>query len=126
MAGPNWKLEDDYEHVTLTLPTNPPVEIVFTTAQIDDLLRNLGMFRGTMKPAAAESYALGQTVEAIPNPAWKTQPDAMLGNSLLHIRDPRFGWLHYMIPKDEARKLAGYLQSQVDLPSAERPIGKPN
>jgi hypothetical protein len=40
----------------------------------------------------------------------------MLGNSLLHIRDPRYGWLHYWIPKGEAAKLAKALQAQVDAP----------
>jgi len=40
----------------------------------------------------------------------------LLGNTLLHLRDPRFGWLHYMVPREEARKLARVLQAHVDTP----------
>lgn len=110
MVGPNWRLEDDFEHVILTFPTNPPTEITFTTQQLEDALKNLGIFRSNMKPEIAKTYAVGQVVKAVPNPAWVTEPDLLLGNSLLHIRDPRFGWLHYMIPRDEARKLGSALQ----------------
>jgi hypothetical protein len=67
-----------------------------------------------MRPEISKTFALGQVVGAVSNPAWVTEPDAMLGNTLLHIRDPRFGWLHYLIPKEEARKLAGLLQAQAD------------
>ncbi len=126
MSGPNWRLEDDFKHVTLTLPTTPPTRIVLTTEKIDEMLLNLGMFRSNIKPEIPKAFTPGQLVKGIPNPAWKTESDAMLGNSLLHIRDPRFGWLHYMIPKDQARKLVSYLQKQADsAPPAQGP-GKPN
>jgi hypothetical protein len=124
MAGPNWRLEDDYEHVTLTLPTDPPTEVIFNTETIQDMLQNLGDFRGGMKPEIERTYALGQKVTAIPDPAWTTEPDLLMGNTLLHIRDPRYGWLHYLIPREEARKLAGYLQAQVDAPSPGPESGK--
>jgi hypothetical protein len=126
MTGPNWKLEDDYQHVTLTLPTDPPTQVVFNTQTIDDMLQNLGEFRGHMRPEIPATFALGQVVQAISNPAWATEPDAMVGNTLLHIRDPRYGWLHYVIPHEEARKLVGLLQNQVDAPSLVQPSGRVN
>jgi hypothetical protein len=125
MAGPNWKLEDDHKHVTLTLPTEPPTQIVFTTETIEDILKTLGMFRGSMKPEIPKTFAQGQLVQAVADPAWVTEADIMFGSSLLHIRDPRYGWLHYLIPKEEARKLADYLQKQADAPSPGPPQGKP-
>jgi hypothetical protein len=124
MSGPNWKLDEDGKSVTLTFPTEPPVAFKLDHLQVDDLLRNLGIFRGSMKPEVPTEYALGQKVEAVPNPAWSTEPDLMMGDSLLHIRDPRFGWLHYLIPKGEAKKLAGFLQNQANAPPNDQ--GQPN
>lgn len=115
MAGPNWKLEDDFETVTLTLPTDPPVALRLSTSDVDNILKNLGDFRGTMKPAISTQSPLGQKVLAIPDPQWASEPDVMLGQSLFHLRDPRFGWLHYLLPKQEARNLAEFLLKQADL-----------
>ena len=116
MAGPNWKLEDDLKTVTVTFPTEPEVVLKLTTSDIDLMLENLGVFRASMLPSHAPDWAVGQTVGAILNPRWTTESDALLGNSLLHLRDPRFGWQHYMIPKEEARKLGEVLQKQADAP----------
>jgi hypothetical protein len=124
MSGPNWKLDEDGKTVTLTFPTEPPVALKLDAVQVDDLLRNLGIFRGSMKPEVPTKYALGLKVEAVPDPAWMTEPDLMLGDSLLHIRDPRFGWLHYLIPKTEAKKLAEFLQTQANAPPKDQ--GQPN
>ena len=111
--------------VTLTFPTTPPVTLKLNANQVDDILKNLGDFRAAMKQEVPKSFAMGQMVDAVPDPIWATEPDALLGNSLLDIRDPRFGWLHYLIPKDEARKLASLLQTQVDAPSPDNnPVGR--
>jgi hypothetical protein len=124
MCGPTWKLDEDGKTVTLAFPTEPPVALKLDAVQVDDLLRNLGLFRGSMKPEVPTGYALGQKVEAVPDPSWSTEPDLMMGDSLLHIRDPRFGWLHYLIPKGEAKKLAGFFQNQANAPPKDQ--GQPN
>lgn len=116
MFGPDWRLEDDLKTVTVTFPTTPPVSLQLDAAGVDELLKNLGGFRALMKPAIPDGYSMAEKVEAIPNPRWVTEPDLLNGDSLLHIRDPRFGWLHYLIPRPEAEKLAQFLQKQVDTP----------
>jgi hypothetical protein len=116
MSGPNWKLEDDLKTVTVTFPTQPLVVLKLSVADMENMLEHLGAFRALMHPPREPSYAPGQKCECIPNPAWLTEPDALLGNTLFHLRDPRFGWQHYMIPREEARKLARVLQNQVDSP----------
>src|SRR5712671_5845130 len=116
MPGPEWKLEDDYKSVTFKLPIQPPVSVNFNLATVEEILKNLGEFRCAMKPEIPTTFAMGQKISAVPDPAWVTEPDAMMGNTILHIRDPRYGWLHYMIPREEARKLASTLQAQVDAP----------
>ena len=126
MTGPNWKLDDDFKTVTVTFPTDPPVSLRIDAAGLDQMLENLGLFRASMTPPHDASFALGQKVSCILNPAWVTEPDAMLGNSILHLRDPRFGWQHYLIPRDEARKLGEMFQKQADLPPPVQSPGKPN
>jgi hypothetical protein len=115
-SGPNWKLEDDRMHVTVTFPTNPPAVLRLDVADVVDLLSHLGDFRSVMWPEEPKIYELGQRVAVIPDPIWSTEPDRDRGDTLLHIRDPRYGWLHYMIPREEARKLAGYILDQVYAP----------
>jgi hypothetical protein len=122
-VGPNWKLEDNQRHVTVTFPTTPPVALQLDVGGIEDILTHLGDFRSVMWPEVTKIYRSGQPVKAIPDPLWMTEPDANEGNTLLHIRDPRYGWLHYMIPREEARKLAAYIQNQVDSP---RPVPIPD
>lgn len=116
MAGPQWVLDDDLKTVTVTFPSNPPVALRLSTSDIDHMLENLGVFRASMLPQHASDWLVGQTVGAIPDPRWTTEPDALLGNSLLHLRDPRFGWQHYMFPREAARKLGELLQKQADAP----------
>ena len=41
MNGPNWNLDDDLKTVTVTFPTDPPVQLKLDVEQIDDMLVNL-------------------------------------------------------------------------------------
>jgi hypothetical protein len=113
MAGPNWKLEDDHRSVRVTFPTDPPVVLRFGIAGIEEILKNLGAYREVMKPEVPRKFATGQNVQAVPNPIWKIETDPERGDSVLHIRDPRYGWLHYVLPRAEASKLGGFLTSAV-------------
>ena len=123
MTGPNRKLETDLKTVTLTFLTNPVVELSLDVASVDEILKNLGSFRGAMKPEIERRpYPLGQKVEAVPDPIWVTEPDIMAENIFLHIRDPRYGWLHYLIPRSEAAKLAAMVDTRPPGP----PQGKPS
>jgi hypothetical protein len=124
MSGPDWKLEDDLTTVTVTFPSVPVVQLKLDAAGIDDLLKNLGDFRGVMKPAVPIQNPLGQKTKAVFGPAWASEPEVMGGDSLLHIRDPRYGWLHYLLPRSDAANLAKHLQIQVDTRHPAPPLGK--
>jgi hypothetical protein len=39
---------------------------------------------------------------------------------VLRIRDPRYGWLHYVVPHDTASRLAEALTTQADPPPHPR------
>ena len=83
-------------------------------AAVENLLKHLGEYRAMMQPEVQPRFGLGQSV--IFDPRWATEPELMLGNSVLHLRDPRYGWVHYAIPRDEARRLGALLQGQSDNP----------
>jgi hypothetical protein len=116
MSGLDWALAADFSSVTVTFPTNPPVALQIDLAGVEDILRNLGEFRAAMSPEVTRQAPVTGKVAAIPNPAWYTQPEAMQGDGLFHISDPRYGWLHYLIPRIEAAKLSALLKTQAELP----------
>lgn len=121
MSNPNWKLSDDKSAVILTIPTDPPTIFKMDAKGVDEMLAGLGMLRSCMEPAYPADFSLGQVVHAVPDPRWVTEPDAIAGNTIIHLRDPRFGWLHYLIPREVAAALATYLQAQVAQPLAPGP-----
>jgi hypothetical protein len=120
------KLENDGTRATVTFRPIQPVALKLDVSGVEEALKSLGGLRATMTPEVPKSLTLEKIVPAVTNPAWVVEPDAMMGNALLHVRDPRYGWLHFLIPKDEARKLAGALLAQADAPPPGRQDGKPN
>lgn len=82
----------------------------------------LGNLRGQVMPQVVADYVPipGKAIDALPNPRWYIEPE-WLGNTLLHIRDPRYGWLAYNIPKLEAKKLGEYLLKQASDPTHDIP-----
>jgi hypothetical protein len=124
MSEINVKLEDDMQ--TVTLASDPPGVLKLTTTDVDSLLHALGGVRVQMQPAPPAEFSSGQQFVAAPHPSWATEMDATHGNPVLHFRDPRFGWLHYMISKEEARKLSAALAMLADSPMAFQLPDKPN
>jgi hypothetical protein len=124
--GPAWKLEDDRQNISVTFPTDPPVELRLDAAGINDLLHGVGGLRAVMLPEHSYDDPRGQKLtNVVPDPRWSTEHDLLLGNILIHLRDPRFGTLSYLLNRDEARALG---QSLVDLSNApqDSPSGKAN
>ena len=126
MSRANWNLDEDRRTVTLTLPTNPPVSLKLDAVQVEDVLKKLGEFRALMHPPVDPKYARRQRVKAITRPGWATEPEAMRADSLLHVRDPRYGWLHYLLPKVEAAKLGAALSTQAEIRLIAPAKGKTN
>ena len=124
MTGPEWRLDGDRQTITVTLLTGPRVVLKLDAAQVDEMMENLGHLRAVMQPDHAPNCAPGQKVISVRNPRWLAEPDMMQGGSLLHLRDPRFGWRHYLFPREEATKLARVLRNQVEAPTSAKT--KPN
>jgi len=117
LTGPTWNLNADGT-VTVAFPSEPPVGLVLPLDEVVQMLEKLGEYRELMQPPVAATYSPGQPVSAIPDPAWFVEGEMMQGQSLLHLRDPRFGWLHYLLPRNEAERLGRLLveQAQAQLP----------
>jgi hypothetical protein len=127
VSGPNFKLNDDLRTITVTFLTTPLASMTLDVSEVEKFLKDLRHFRTLMHPEIPRQFAMGQKIDdAAADPNWATEPDALRGDSILHIRDPGFGWLHYLFPKKEARKLAKTLQVQVDAPPPGRSQGRPN
>ena len=118
MDAPKWELAEDCKTLYLMIPTEPPVRIRWDTAGVETLQKSLGVFRERMQPKIPATFAVGQglRVEAAINPGWSAEPEMLEGNSLLHIRDARFGWLHFVFPRAQAAKLGDALQRQAAAP----------
>jgi hypothetical protein len=124
-AGPIWALSGDHKSVTVTFPTNPPVSLTLDAAGVEDMLRNLGEFRSEMKPEISAEYPAGR-IDAIRDPMWMTRLDPLQGDSIVHIRDLRYGWLHYVLPAGDAGALGGFLQKQAEAGARSAPPTQKN
>lgn len=107
MDEPGWKLENNT--VTVSLPTTPACSLAFSTTEVDKVIENLGLYRNHMLPPVPIAYDAGRPVTAALDPAWRIDQDLMSGETVLHLRDPRFGWLHFKLPAHEAEKMGHYL-----------------
>ena len=113
-----FQLSGDLKIVTVkfTCPASPSATLRLDAQNLDNLLQKLGACRAAMKPEVPESLPGRLSVQAITDPKWFTEPERLNGDSVIHLRDPRFGWLHYILPRAMATKLASTLQKQATAP----------
>jgi hypothetical protein len=110
----NWNVSEDHRSVTLSVDATPTA--TYDAAQVEGILAGLGQVRASMLPVYPPNYELGQPIiQAARDPGLATEL-ATDGHTMLHIRDPRYGWLHFAISREAAGKLAAALRKQVDNP----------
>jgi hypothetical protein len=115
MANPTWTRNADGT-VTLTIPSDPPAALILKPQDVLEIIKVLGNLRPSLNPPIPRDWPMGQKVEAVPDPRWVVEPELMQGHSVLHILDPRFGWLHYLFPRHEAKNLGEFLIRQAETP----------
>lgn len=118
-----WRLSEDRKTALLIAPTDPPLAMSFTAESLDGLLRSAMDMRASMTPPHPSDWPFGKTAGAIRNPRVVSELEAKEGGSLLHLRHPGYGWLHFLLPKADAAKLADLLREQAEAPAAPRPTG---
>ncbi|MFZ0846663.1 MAG: hypothetical protein WAM62_12800 [Pseudolabrys sp.] len=113
---PNWNLSADRKSVTASFLGDPAAFMKLDSTGVEELQKALGQIRGNMVPAISAALSQGEKITVIPNPVWVATPAGSVGDSLIHLRDARYGWLHYLVPKAEATKLVAFLQRQIGSP----------
>jgi hypothetical protein len=111
------ELSEDRKTLILTAGDLPHVSKM-TTAEVEVTLRNLGIARGAMLPEIPQTWEPHQQ-QAVP--ARRDLPrtlehEALNGDTLLHIRDPNFGWLHFVFSRNVARQIGEALIRDSELP----------
>lgn len=104
-----WKSAGDADTVIMTFRADPLIRIELDTVEVDDVLANLGEMRSLMQPEHPTDLDGTQPGSTVFNPRWIFEHKPVLPHSVLHIRDPRYGWLHYAIPRDIGETLAAEL-----------------
>jgi len=127
MADPHCEFEQENNVLSLKFTDHPKTTHRLEAAQVDEMIANLGSYRMKMEPKPTSDWKPGSKVDrAITDPRWYVEPEMMQGDILLHIRDLRFDWLHYILPRESARKLAEALISVADAPPPGPKHVRPN
>jgi hypothetical protein len=83
---------------------------------IEQDIAGLGDLRAELTPPVAETWPGGPVSGCRRDPAYSIEHDALAGDVLLHLRDERFGWLHYIITRDRARDFANKILAELGAP----------
>lgn len=119
-----WEMDDAKLHVTAT---SGDTRLVFTLADLEDLIEGLGRARKAMQPPVSPAHwPPGQKVPVELNPAWTAERAGFVGGALIHFRDPRFGWIHYVMPPLEAKSLGEVLVAIGSTPTEHPPKSRQN
>jgi hypothetical protein len=98
--------------VRVTIPAEEPVTLVLDTAGVEALMKGLAEIRADMTPAVPPEWATGQAAAGVRSPRFVCEEEALHGGSLLHLRHPGYGWLHFAFPAEVARRLGAFLLRQ--------------
>jgi hypothetical protein len=122
--GPDWRLDNDKKTITITFPTEPPMSCKLQTPLVDDLLRAVGMLRAHMLPEHRYEDLTHTKNESVNDPRWATGTELLSGDIVLNIRDPRYGTLSFLLPRERAGELGQILVRLASAPRPAPPLGK--
>lgn len=96
---------------------DPPIISKMTTAEVDSSLLHLAAARSALLPEIPQTWEGGKVTENVMrDPAWRLETDRLAGDSLLHLRHPHFGWVHFIFSKAEAKGIGQLLVAQGTAP----------
>jgi hypothetical protein len=105
------------EYVLVRHPVPPPATYKMDLAGVESFLKILGDCRAGLLPSVAESWQAGTRLEGVSrNPRFMIETESLAGDVIFHWRDVRFGWRHYVMNRDEARRLAEEILRRCDQP----------
>jgi hypothetical protein len=116
-----WAVAEHRMSAELLLTAAAGLAVSFNASALEEHITDTGNVRAQIEPPVASDLVLGQVVAAVGSPVWKLEQEAHSGNVILHLRDPRFGWLHYVLGRDSSRSLAAQLLRYAEtVPEAPR------
>ena len=105
MVGLSFILSDDRKWVTISFPTDPPVHLKIEAEEVVMMIERLGFYRAQMPDAVPGEWPTTALRGACVDPRWITGRDTVSGDTLVQLRDARFGWLAFVLPPKEAKAL---------------------
>ena len=101
-------LDDDKARARFALPGR----VEWTAQHVDDLIRVLGQIRAEMSPQVAEEPPAPHEIQPLHDPRYATQLHAFSGGTVLEFRHPSLGWMEFVLPSLERRRMSGFLEEQ--------------
>lgn len=109
----------DRSGALVTLTAGLPQQFEMPLANIEGFIAVLGAVRAVLDPPVVATWPGGVAVHPMKDMSYLLEADAMEGNALLHIRDEAFGWRHYAMHRDAARRLGESLIALANQPMSE-------
>lgn len=106
-------LSDDRKTVTLELwdEEKPYAHIIYEAPEVALLIEQLAGHRAQMADEVVRELDPGALVRGTVDPVWVTQPTPAShpGGASVILRHPGLGWLGFLFPPNEAKKLGDWL-----------------
>jgi hypothetical protein len=75
-------------------------------AKVEEMIRELADLREALAPQVTTTIVPGQRLFVTPEPLWKVSDEVREDGKVLLIRHPGIGWLGFIIPHDDCKRLA--------------------
>lgn len=107
--------------VSMKLPSDT---VTLATGDIDALILQLTKFRMQMTPEIERTLQDGQHGAGVVDPIWQVRPHIDHTNYL--VRHHGIGWISFLFPHQEAKKLASALQIRTEMSNPQPPTDRPH
>lgn len=114
------ELSEDKKVLSVMWGQEMPFITCMSAEGAEIVINELALWRSEMLPDIPAKWE-SKTVLAHRDVAWSLETDSLAGDSLLHLRHPHFGWLHFIFSKSEAKRIGELLLAQAN---AEPPEAK--
>jgi hypothetical protein len=101
-------LDEDRSRARFALPGREEWKAEHVTA----LMQVLAQIREEMSPAVPSDPPATHDVAALHDPRYSTQLHQFSGGTVLLFRHPSLGWLEFVLPTLERKKISGYFAQQ--------------
>lgn len=100
-------------HIEVNQIDGTKATLQFNAATLDTFIAGLLAARERLTPAVPDRWALGQKCMALVDPHFGIELDMQTGGSLVHLRHPGLGWLHFVFPSGEAGMLVRIMSEHI-------------